>query len=202
MPANNIANNIYDEESIISLIIEGDENAFTKLFHHYRDQVYNVALKLTRSATIAEEIVEDVFLKIWLKRSSLNEIENFRAYLFAIMRNDVYRAMKAAAKNYTLPLIVEMGEGAVNNAEEYIMGKEYNLILQKAVDRLPGQQKQVYKLMKEENLKREAVAEILNLKPETIKFHLAQAMKNIRSFCTVHLKTMAGALLIFLQDTK
>lgn len=194
--------NSYDEELILSLLMEGDEVAFAKFFHHYRDRVYSVALKLSRSASTAEDIVEDVFLKIWLKRTALGEIENFSAYLFAITRNEVYRAIKTAAKNYTVSLVMEMEGQGLNNAEDYIMAKEYDLILQKAVDNLPGQQKKVYKLMKEENLKRETVAEILNLKPETIKFHLAQAMKNIRSFCTVHLKTFAGTLLMFLQHIK
>jgi DNA-directed RNA polymerase specialized sigma24 family protein len=55
----------YNEQELIYLIGQSDQIAFTKLFDHYRNKIYTVALKLTHSTTIAEEIVEDVFLKIW-----------------------------------------------------------------------------------------------------------------------------------------
>jgi RNA polymerase sigma-70 factor (ECF subfamily) len=76
------------------------------------------------------------------------------------------------------------------------MDKEYRSLLKKAIDRLPDQQKQVYHLIKERDMKREAVADILQIQPETVKFHLAQAMKNIRGFCMVHLKTFMGTIIV------
>lgn len=179
---------IYNETEIIILVSEGDQNAFAKLFEHYQNKIYGVALKLTRSATLAEEIVEDVFLKIWLMRSDLLEIQNFSAYLFTITRNLVYKSLKQIAKNYQIVHLTENYQTiAPDRTEDYVIDKEYNLILHEAITRLPKQQKQVYSLIKERGLKREEAASILDLKPETIKFHLAEAMKNIRSFCTLHL---------------
>ncbi|CAL1516832.1 RNA polymerase sigma-70 factor [Chitinophaga sp. MM2321] len=190
-----IPDTLYNEAVLIHLISQGDENAFAKLFEHYRDKIYSIALKLTRSNTLAEEIVEDVFLKIWLKRSSLGEIQNFRAYLFTITRNDVYKILKQISKNYKIALLTDNNPSlAHNDTEDYIMEKEYSSLLQRAIDRLPKQQKQVYQLMKEQGLKREEAADFLHLQPETVKFHLAQAMKNIRSFCTLYLDMMTGII--------
>lgn len=182
---------IYDESEILKLISQGDEHAFAKLFKHHQDKIYSVAFKLTHSVTTAKEIVEDVFLKIWLRRSSLLDVHDFPAYLFIITRNEAYRVLKQIARNYQF---VELKNNsqllADNNADDVVIEKEYNSIFREAVNRLPEQQKLVYNLIKETGLKRNEAADFLHLTPETVKFHLAQAMKNIRSFCALHLDTI------------
>lgn len=189
-------NNSYNEQELIQRVIGGNERAFAKLFDHYRDKIYSAALKLTHSTVIAEEITEDVFLTIWLRRYSLNEIKSFSAYLFTIATNETYKILKQIAKNYKIVLLAENNEPiALENLEDFLITKEYSSLLQKAIQRLPKQQKQVYQLMKEEQLKRQEVAEILHIQPETVKFHLAQAMKNIRTYCMMHLSSSVGFLL-------
>jgi RNA polymerase sigma-70 factor (family 1) len=184
---------LYNEKELLALIAEGDECAFAKLFLHYRDRVYSIAFKLTKSTVIAEEIVQEVFLKIWLKRANLNDIQNFNAYLFIVTRNDVYKVLKGIARNYKITLLKDEDQSlANNNTSDFVMEKEYNLLLQRAIDRLPNQQKQVYYLIKDQGLKREEVACQLHLQPETVKFHLSQAMKNIRAFCMLHLHLFIG----------
>ena len=182
----------YNELEIITLVSKGDEKAFAELFDHYRDKIYGVALKLIRSTTLAEEIVEDVFLKIWLKRADLLKIENFSAYLFIITRNHVYKSLKQIANSYHTVELTENNQSiAFDNIEDYVIGKDYDSLLHEAISHLPKQQRQVYTLIKEHGLKREEAAVVLHLKPETIKFHLAEAMKNIRSFCIRHLDMTA-----------
>jgi RNA polymerase sigma-70 factor (ECF subfamily) len=182
----------YNEQKLIYLIAQGDEFAFAQLFNHHRNKIYTVALKITNSTTVAEEIVEDVFLKIWLRRSVLHEIENFSAYLYTIARNETYKILKQIAKNYNVVLLTDKNiphHHNNNDTDDYLIGKELTSLLQKAIARLPHQQRQVYKLIKEEELKRGEVAEILQIQPETVKFHLAQAMKNIRTYCMLHLNS-------------
>lgn len=191
--------NSNNEQELIYLITQGSELAFAKLFDHYRNYIYSIALKLTRSTIVAEEIVQDVFLKIWIRKSGLNEIENFSAYLFAITRNETYKILKQIAKSHNAALPAEDNElPAHDNTEDHVIGKEYTSLLQKAVDRLPQQQKEVYRLVKEEELKRKDVANLLHLQPETVKFHLAQAMKNIRTYCMLRLHTVI-VLTVFLS---
>src|SRR6185312_2967846 len=148
-----------NEKELIKLIADGDEIAFEKLFSHYRNRIYSVAFKLTKSYVTAEEIVQDVFLKIWINRSNLNNIQNFGGYLFIIARNDAYKALKAIAGKYKLILVEEQDQNlSSNNTADRLMEKEYNLILQNAIDRLPNQQKEVYTLVKEYGLTRDEVA--------------------------------------------
>ena len=195
---------LHNEKELLRLISQADENAFAKLFDYYRNKIYGVALKLTHSTTVAEEIVEDVFLKIWLRRATLNEIENFSAYLFTIARNKAYKILRQIAKNYRIVPLAENNQPLThNNAQDYLVDKEYRSLLQKAIDRLPSQQKQVYQLIKERDLKRDEVAHQLHIQPETVKYHLAQAMKNIRTFCMLHLDIFIGFIIVlfpFLQN--
>ena len=176
----------------------GDELAFTRLFDNYRDKIYSIAFKITRSTTVAEEIVQDVFLKIWLRRDRLIEIENFNAYLFVVTRNHVYKALKHIAKNYELTAFTEKDQLAGDNdSADLVMEKEYSSLLRKAIDHLPNQQKKVYQYIKEKGLKREEAAGLLHLSPETVKYHLAEAMKNIRNFCMLRLDMFIGFIICF-----
>ena len=190
---------IHNENELVKLVAAGDVSAFGKLFVHYKDRIYSIAYKFSKSTVISEEIVQDVFLKIWLRRDSLNNIQNFSAYLFVITRNDVYKVLKGIGKNYKTALLPEEDQTLSDqDAAGPLIEKEYNLLLQNAIDRLPIQQKQVYHLVKDRGLKRDEVAHQLQIQPETVKFHLAQATKNIRAFCMLHLNKFIGfSLLLF-----
>ncbi|MGN6265557.1 MAG: RNA polymerase sigma factor [Ginsengibacter sp.] len=194
-----LAEQSYNEQKLIQLVAQSDEIAFAQLFGHYRNKIYTVALNLTHSTTVAEEIVEDVFLKVWLRRSTLNQIENFNAYIHVIARNETYKILKQIGKNYKVVLLAESDASLIDNrTDEYLISKEMTSLLQKAIDRLPHQQKQVYQLIKDGDLKRGEVAELLRIQPETVKFHLAQAMKSIRAYCMLHLSSSLG-LMLFLS---
>lgn len=191
--------NSYNEQELIYLISKGDEVAFGKVYDYYRNRIYGIALKFSHSTTIAEEIVEEVFLKIWIKRSSLSEIKNFSAYLFAIARNEIFKTLKQIAKNYKIILLQENNLSlSYNNSEDHLLNREYASLLQKAINRLPRQQQQVYTLIKDQGFKREEAAKFLHVKPETVKYHLAEAMKNIRAFCAVHLDLVAAFAFFFI----
>lgn len=189
----------YNEQKLLALIAQGDEFAFAKLFEYHRDRIYTVAFRISHSTTIAEEIVQDVFLKIWLMRADLIGIQNFSAYLSVVTRNNVYKVLKRIAKDYEITLLDDQ-LSAYTNSEDLVMDKEYNLLLREAIDRLPSQQKKVYQYIKEEGFKREETAVLLHLSPETVKFHLSQAMKNIRTFCMQHLAIFIGFIILLFTD--
>src|SRR5690606_32266006 len=162
--------------------------AFTILFNRYRNKIYSIATDLTESTATAEEVVQDVFLKIWLKRDSMNEIRYFRAYLFTSARNHIINAIrKSRLQQLREQEAVKSGEAIQENAASLILEKEYNLVFQRAISRLSPQQAQVYHHIKEKGYTREQVAELMGLSPDTIESHLAQAMRNIRAYCVAHI---------------
>lgn len=172
----------------MALIADGDEAAYTKLFNHYANHIYAVAVKFTGSVIIAEETVQEVFLRIWLKKEHLIDIQDFRAYLFIVARNYLYRVLKNNARKYKKNIEHSAMYPLVqNDAENIVLDKECSLVLQRAIDRLPRQQKKVYYWVKEMGLKREEAARLLHIHPETIKYHLAEAMKSLRGHCLPYL---------------
>ena len=186
----------YSEQELLLLIAKGDEAAFAILFNNYRNKIYSIAYELTESAVIAEEIVQDTFLKIWLRRESFGEVTYFKAYLFTIARNYVITALKNIARRQNLEkMAVQDLPVFYSDTENQLVQKQYEEILKRAVNSLPAKQKQVYILVKEKGYKRNEVADELGLSAETVKTHLAQAMRTIRAYCLAHVDTLLLLLL-------
>ncbi|WP_177318641.1 RNA polymerase sigma factor [Chitinophaga sancti] len=170
-------------------IASGDQAAFALLVAHYHKSVYSVAYRLTRSVPLSEEIVQDVFLKIWLKREMLEEIVNFPAFLHTVSTNMIYSTLRQQQRDVLSISDTDLEERtpAVNTTEEVVQDREYENLLEKAIRRLPERQQQTYILIKKEGMKRDAAAAAMNISPETVKSNLEQAMKNIRAFCMANL---------------
>lgn len=179
------------EKKLLDLVSKGDEAAFNELFELYYASVYTAAVKLLHSTTAAEEVVQDVFLDVWMQRHKLPQIENFPAWLNRVSRNIIFTAFNRSIKyKYEeLPeeVIIEVDGDNI---------ERYREILKEAVQRLPAKQKETYILIKEEGRKRSEVAEMLNVSQETVKYNLDEAMRKIRGYCLVRVKylgiVMAG----------
>lgn len=192
------AHKIHIEPGLLKAVSEGDEKAFSEIFHLYRNKIYAIAFKVTGSEALAEEVLLDVFLKVWLKRDQLPQITHFTAWLFTVTRNHIFNLLKQTAMQMAPAPLMEQEEYLLPHADNpgaILQEKEYRSVLQQAVNQLPPQQKKVYHLIKEHGLKREEAATELNLSPETVKRHLSEAMQFIRVYCLSHLG-MYGALAI------
>jgi RNA polymerase sigma-70 factor (family 1) len=174
----------HNEKELLQQVAFGSEAAFTTIFNLHQERIYSVALMITHSDTLAEEIVQDIFLSIWLKKENLLNVENFTSWLFIITRNQAYHYLKKLARERnnlknaanTIPMYE-------TDTERMLAEKEYREALRIAIARLPEQQKQVYQLMREQQLSREQTAQQLGIHPETVKTHMARALKNIRAWC-------------------
>ncbi len=187
----------HNEQELLLLIAKGDEIAFSILFNNYRNKIYSIAYELIESTVIAEEIVQDTFLKVWLRRETFGEVTHFKAYLFTITRNYVFSALKSIARRQNLEKIALQDIPIYySDTENKLVQKQYEEILKRAVNCLPAKQKQVYILVKEKGYKRNEVADELHLSSETVKTHLAQAMRTIRAYCLAHVDTLLLLLLM------
>lgn len=191
---------LHNVEELLVHVAHGDEKSFATLFHCYRNKIYSVAYRLTQSTFLAEEVVQDIFLKLWLKRDTLTEIKDFENYLFIMARNHVFSAIKRSVRQQSLvdELILEM-PSSENSTYNKIISQEYEQILQQAVDLLPPQQKQIYLLSKEQELKREEIAKLLHISSETVKTHLSRALRHIRAYSVSKLEIQISFLLFFLD---
>ena len=177
-------------KDLLLQVAAGDEQAFAKLFSTYRANVYTTALRMTRDKRIAEEILQDVFLKVWLKKEELPGIENFSGWVYTIAQHLTFNACKILKREKELlSSIKEETDLPVRlNAEHLLLEKQYADILLRAVERLPPKQRETYILIKEKGMKREEVASRLQVSAETVKSNLEQAVRSVRAFCMVYLQ--------------
>ena len=174
---------LYDDEKALLLeVAKGDEQAFRKLFDLYKERFYAVVLKMTRSDEVAQDIVQDVFMNIWSKRESLGDVLNPSSYFFtAVYRRVYHHYRKIALEKKLLQAMPDIKESA-NTTDEMVLAHESSELISQAIAKLPPQQQLIFKLLRQEGLSREDVAQQLKISPNTVKNHLADALKFIRTF--------------------
>lgn len=188
---------MYDTKELLHRIAEGDQQAFTGLVEQYRKNIYTTALRLLHSTVLAEETLQDIFLKVWLQRKDLKTIDNFPAWLNAVARNTIYNSFQRSLKEKTDTTDgLEESMLSAQQPEQQLQEKEYTALLQKAIDRLPARQKQTYQLIRQEGLKREEAAKAMNISPETVKYNLEEATRKVRAYCLAQLPLSVLLLLI------
>jgi RNA polymerase sigma-70 factor (ECF subfamily) len=189
-----------NEEELLTRIARGDQRAFTEIFNFYHRYVYNYGRKLTKSEDQASEIVQDVFLKIWLSREKLNEVKNFGAYLNRVVRNhslNVIRKLAQDARSATqLKINNPESENATDKTLDY---NESNRILSRAIENLSPQQRTAYTLCHIEGLKYDEAAKKMNVSSRTVQAHMHQALKHIRVHFNKHALTYPALFAILFK---
>lgn len=191
---------LHNELEIIRLVTQGDEKAFANLFYHYKDKLYTYALRLMGEEELAEEMVQDAFLKIWVNRADLKNIDSLDAYLFTVIRNKSYNAIKRRA--HEAVILKELSHNMTelqNTTEEAVIAKSYQTLLQQVVNQLPPQQKLIYDLSRSQGLKHEEIAQQLKISKNTVKVHLVKALHTIRAAFYNHAISIAVWLLAGLE---
>jgi RNA polymerase sigma-70 factor (family 1) len=184
----------YDEKDLLERVAAGDETAFRKVFHQYWDNIYGVALMLTKSEAMAEDMVQEIFVKIWQKKDRLPGVVNFTNYLFIIARNHIISELRRLSTHapFQEELIRYFRDSALSPEQE-LLKKESEELIQQAIERLPGQQQAVYLLGRDQGLSHEQIAERLGISKNTVRNHMARALQSIRAFLQDH---SAGLLLL------
>ena len=170
----------YNEKKVLEMLAQGSEYAFTELFDHYRGRLFGVALRFLKSRHMAEEVVQEVFLKVWLRREDLINVINFEGYLLTMTRNHIFDGMKEIAKEAAVKSEFALDIKYVKGTDYALIEKQYEEFLQQAVIQLPPQQKQIFHLAKIDGLTHQAIAEQLRISRLTVKTHMAKALQTLR----------------------
>lgn len=186
----------YDEISLLSAIAKGDEIAFRQLFDQHWDNIFGVAFAFTKSPVIAEEMAQDVFVKIWLRREELPQVRKFSDYLFIIARNHILSALRKKIKETSFPEhLLNYFQETESNPEDQLMLRETEHLLHKAIEQLPPQQHLIYCLSREQGLNQEEIAAKLDISKNTVKSHMSKALQFIRNYLRTHAEVEAFTIL-------
>ncbi|MDO6429850.1 sigma-70 family RNA polymerase sigma factor [Flavitalea sp. BT771] len=189
----------YDEKALLSQVAQGDEAAFRIIFHSYHHKLGAYILKLTESFPLTEEIVQDVFLAIWQNRAGLGAINRFESYLFVIARNRAFNCLKQIARERMRKQ--EWANNRRDEPEEHgpHIAVGYDGLIEKAVDRLPPQQKKVYLLHNQQGMEYASIAVQMGLSATTVKKHMSLALRSIREYVHSHMDPVSILFVIVLR---
>jgi RNA polymerase sigma-70 factor (ECF subfamily) len=178
----------YNEKELLYRLAGGNEMAFRELYDHYKNEVYSFAMGITRSIPLAEEIVQDSFIKLWQHREELPGIQKFESWFFTIVRNLCYSSLrKIALDRKTYSAHEQQPVQQVATAEDIIITRENRELVQAAINQLPDQQRRVYLLSQEAGKTYEEIAVELNISRNTVKEHLKRAKAAIKSYIEMRL---------------
>jgi RNA polymerase sigma factor (sigma-70 family) len=137
---------------------------------------------MTGSKPVAEEIVQDIFLHVWLNRTGLTKIENPDNYFFTVVHRKVYKYFKKMSIEHNVRKMLSESSLVDNTTDEMVLSRESKRLVDEAVAKLPPQQQLVFRRSKQDGLSREQIAEELHLSPHTVRNHLADAIRSIRAY--------------------
>lgn len=158
-----------------------DEQAFSRLFRHQYERLLQFCIRYVHVREVAEEIVSDVFVKLWNRRSELEKVSNLQVYLFVAVKNHSLNYLEQYSHLRIVPLSGSDTADLCNSVdlERDLEWKEMRFKMDQIVAALPAQCRRIFQLIKEDGFKYKEVAEILSISPRTVETQLFRAMRRL-----------------------
>jgi len=182
----------YDEKELFRQIAEGNEAAFRAIFDGYRERLFTFAWQLCHSAVDAEEIVQDIFLKLWEQRDKLVEVSFPRKYIYIMTRNRTLDLLGKIARNEQMikEVWVQMSQSD-NLTENLLQAEESRKLIQQAVAQLSEKKQTIFLLSRDQGLSHQEIADQMNLSVQTVKNIVTEILKHVQAFLAQHSELLA-----------
>jgi len=176
-----------NESLLVAELKKGNEKAFIKLYDFYKDKIFAYNLKLLKSQTNAEELLQDVFMKVWQKRDTLDPFLSFKSYLYTIARNKCFDFLEKAANDVKLrDTIFYQSQKSYTAADLKLIESDFDEIKKKAYGTLPPKRREIFELSRENGLTYDEIGEKLGISTSTVKTQMSKALESLRSFLNEH----------------
>ncbi len=173
------SDNIGDHELLLQLS-EGSKHAFDILYNRYWKLVFNTAFKRLNNMERAQDIAQDVFVQLWVGGTT-SLIKNLPAYLNVSARNGVFKHLEKEGRYVALPDTAVELEGTLGDADAKILHSEFLEAFRQLIEKLPTQQRIIFKMRFEEDLSSQEIADRLQLSPKTVRNQLGKALTTLRT---------------------
>lgn len=176
-------------DTTVHRIALSDESAFNDLFQHFFPGLLSYSTSILKSQHVAEEVVEDVFAKLWENRSTITAVNNISYYLYKAVRYASINAIERQKKYKSLSLD-DIGDSITFEytcSESALISKENCQKVSEAINLLPPKCRLIFRLIKEEGMKYKKVAQLLNISEKTVENQMNIAIKKL-------IETLRGTL--------
>ena len=170
-----------DDSLCLRELSEGSYEAFDTLYMRYSPIVEQFALSLLKRKEEADDITQNIFLKIWENRSSMSGVHSFRAYLFKMVRNAVYDTFSRRKPTSGLQDSMKLGDILRSeDMEEKISAKDLNMLMDMAVENMPEQRRRVFRMSRRDGLSHKEISMQLGISTKTVEYHMSKALAELR----------------------
>jgi RNA polymerase sigma-70 factor (family 1) len=167
----------YDEQPLLLRIAKGDEKAFHAVYQQYFSKVYAMALHYMPDVFRAQDVVQEVFGRVWQRRNDLPDIRHFEAWIITVTRNLLINELR---KLY--PRGWQPDNTNHSDPQKTLEYRELENLLKQAISKLSARQQEVYRLSRVEGFSHKEIAEKLGISIDVSREHLSKALRNIRTF--------------------
>lgn len=171
---------IPDERHIINLLRQGSQWAFETIFNKYSKELFVYSMQFTKSTEKAEEIVHDVFIRLWLNRDKLKDVDTLHPLLFQMSKNQLINAFRANVNSPVFKEYVEQMDHRRNDDHSTMEYEEFVRLINRCLDKLPRQQRLIVEKSKLDDLSPTEIAKELDLSVQTVRNQLSQGLKTLR----------------------
>jgi RNA polymerase sigma-70 factor (family 1) len=170
----------HSEKCLLQQLKEGDENALAQLYKSHWQPLFLSAYAILKDKKACEDILQEIFLQIWLRRATLDVRESLRTYLTTAVRYQVFSHLRKASKR----IMVQENEDLpmVGTSDEVLLRKDLHRQVHKAVENLPERCRLIYSLSREEQLSHKEIAHQLNISVKTVENQLTIALRRVRHY--------------------
>lgn len=191
----------YDERTLLSMVAKGDRCAFEQLYSSHLDSLYRYIFVFTKSKEETEDILQEIFIKIWAIREKLPEINSLKDYLFRFAKNkllDNIRHLQVSQR--FLSEIRETKNISENTTGDQYTYKEYYRLVQQAIEELPPKRKLIFRLNIEKGLSQDEIAKQLNISKSVVQKQIYKASYFVREYLFKHGELTFSLLVAFLHQ--
>jgi RNA polymerase sigma-70 factor (ECF subfamily) len=169
------------EKILVKEIKEGDHNSFRQIYYKYSEKVYLFAIRYINNIEDAEEIVQEVFSRIWEYKDNLDENKSFNGYILTITKNIIFNEYRKKI-NFDIyaRYIINYIKGISNQTENQVIYENVKSIISKEIDNLPPKRKQIFNLSRNEGLSYSEIAKKLGISQKTVETHLRLALSRLK----------------------
>ena len=175
------------DEDLLQQIINGDTVAYATVYELFKDLVFAFAYSLIKDRDTAEEVVQQVFFKLWERREQIDVTQSFSAYIKRITYNHIIDFFRKVKRETQLQAELQRNmESLCNSHQDMLTRKDLETIYRTAIELLPTQKKNVYLLAKEEDLSYDEIATEMNISKNTVRNHMTIAIQFVREYVGKH----------------
>lgn len=165
-----------NDKQLLDLLQKGNEFALAEIYGRYWSKLYLQAYNVIRDRQIAEDIVQEVIVQLWIRRSGTG-IASLKAYLYTCIKYQVFKALPRARANVS---VMQEHLAFVDDTDSLLMAKDVQQQLDVAVSKLPAKCRDVFNLSRKDHLSTKEVATRLGISPKTVENQLTIALRRIR----------------------